>query len=151
MTRGELLQFMQAQPLAVQASVSDNGMPQTAVVGIVVSERFEIFFDTVDTSRKVQNLRRNSNISFVLGGMATGNECTVQFEGIADEPDGEELKRLKDLYFSRFPDGRERQTWPGVMYLRATPIWIRYTEFNRTRSQIVEFNFKDKVVAQVSP
>lgn len=143
MTRSELLQFMRGQSLAVQASVSPAAAPQAAVVGIVVTDAFEVFFDTLDVTRKVHNLRRNPRIAFVIGGWAPGDERTVQYEGVADEPAGAELERLKELYFIGFPDGRERQSWSGLMYVRARPTWIRYSNFNRTPPEIVEFTLED--------
>jgi len=142
MMRAELLAFLRGHSLAVQASVSPFSSPQAAVVGIVVTDKFEIFFDTLDTTRKVHNLRRNSRITFVIGGLTHGDERTVQYEGVADEPAGIELERLKQLYFTQFPDGRDRQSWPGLTYVRARPTWIRYSDFNRTPAQIVEFDFE---------
>jgi general stress protein 26 len=138
--RDDLLQFMRSHRLAVQASVSASGTPQAAVVGIVVTDDLHIFFDTLDASWKAQNLRRNPKISFVIGGLIDGDERTVQYEGVADEPSGEELERLKELYFSRFPDGRERQSWPGLVYVRVRPTWIRYSDYSRTPPEIVEFD-----------
>jgi general stress protein 26 len=140
MTAAELLSFMREHLMAVQASVSTSGAAQAAAVGIVVTDDFEILFDTVDESRKVENLRRNPRIAFVIGGMAAGDERTVQYEGLADEPTGAELERLKQLYFASFPDGRERQDWPGITYVRARPIWIRYSDFNPDPPEIIEFD-----------
>jgi general stress protein 26 len=74
MTTAELLSFMREHSLAAQASVSAARAPQAAVVGIVVTDDFEVFFDTVDTSRKVANLRRNPKIAFVIGGTTDGDE-----------------------------------------------------------------------------
>ena len=139
MNPAELLDFMRHHSLAVQASVSGAAAPQGAVVGFVVTDRFELFFDTVDTTRKVQNLRRNPKIAFVIGGLTGGDERTVQYEGLADEPSGAELARLKEVYFRAFPDGPARQRWAGITYVRARPTWIRYSNFNRTPPQIVEF------------
>ncbi len=142
MTHAELLQFMRGHSLAVQASVSPSGTPQAAVVGFVVTDNFEIFFDTITTTRKALNLRRNANIAFVVGGMTGGDERTAQYQGVADEPAGADLERLKELYFARFPDGRDRQSWPGLIYIRARPQWIRYSDFNRVPAEIVEFTFQ---------
>src|SRR6266851_3972407 len=102
---------MRSQSVGVQASVSPGGIPQAAVVGFIVTDDFEIIFDTVDTTRKVLNLRRNALCAFVIGGMLDGDERTVQYEGVADEPAGADLERFKELYFVRFPDGRNRQHW----------------------------------------
>ena len=140
MTTAELLSFMREHSLAIQASVSASGGAQAAAVGIVVTDDFEIFFDTVEESRKVGNLRRNPRIAFVIGGAAAGDERTVQYDGEADEPTGAELERLKRLYFEAFPDGRERQSWPGITYVRTRPTWIRYSDFDRDPPEIVEFD-----------
>jgi hypothetical protein len=140
-TRADVLKFMREHALAVQASVSPSHSPQAAVVGFVVTDDFEIVFDTVDSTRKVSNLRKNVTVAFVIGGLTDGDERTVQYEGIVDEPKGLELDRLKEQYFSRFPDGRDRQKWPGLTYVRARPRWLRFSNFNRSPPEIVEFRF----------
>jgi len=91
---------MRGQSLAVQASVSASNSPQAAVVGFIVTDAFEVFFDTLATTRKIPNLRRNPSVAFVIGGLVDGDECTVQYEGVADEPKGADLDRLKELYFN---------------------------------------------------
>ena len=141
MEKTDVLQFMQTHSLAVQASVSRTNCPQAAVVGFVVTDDFEIVFDTLDTTRKVVNLRQNPSCAFVVGGLTEGDERTVQYEGTADEPTGDELYRLKELYFARFPDGRERQHWPGLVHIRVKPHWIRFSDWNQAPPLIVDFEF----------
>ena len=132
---------MRSHSLAVQASVALTGTPQAAVVGFAVTDDFEIIFDSLDVTRKVQNLRRNPEIALVIGGLSNGDERTAQYEGIADEPVGMELERVQAVYFARFPAGRERQKWPGIVYVRVRPTWIRYSDYNQEPEQIVEFTF----------
>ena len=140
MTRAELLDFLRSHSLGVQASVSLEGHPQAAVVGFIVTDDFEIVFDTLDATRKVINLRRQGRCAMVIGGLSS-DERTVQYEGVADEPSGAELQQLKELYFARFPDGRQRQQWPGMTYMRVRPRWVRYSDFNQSPPMIVEFTF----------
>jgi len=139
MTRIELVDFLQKHRLGVLATVSLTGDPEAAVVGIAVTDRLELIFDTIDTTRKCQNLRRCPKIAFVIGW---DNETTVQYEGIADEPKGHELDRLKKAYFTVYPDGVERQSWPGITYFRVRPIWARYSNFNDPTT-IIEFSKDD--------
>lgn len=141
MEKAAVLQFMRTHSLGVQASVSTRNHPQAAVVGFVVTDDFEIVFDALATTRKVVNLRQNPRCAFVIGGLAAGDERTVQYEGKADEPAGDELNHLKELYFARFPDGRERQHWPGLTYVRVKPQWLRYSDWNQAPPLIVEFEF----------
>ena len=139
----DILEFVRGHSLGVQASVSPSLSPQAAVVGFIVTEDFELFFDTVESTRKATNLRQNSTIAFVIGGLADGDERTVQYEGVADEPQGQELEQLKERYFRRFPEGRARQQWPGILYVRVRPRWLRFSNFNTTPPDIVEFRFSE--------
>ncbi|HEX2646840.1 MAG TPA: pyridoxamine 5'-phosphate oxidase family protein [Candidatus Dormibacteraeota bacterium] len=130
---------MRGQKLGVQASAATDGTPEAAIVGIVVTDAFEVFFDCTTVSRKVPNLRANPKVAMVIGGMAPGDERTVQLDGVADEPEGEELARLKELYFASFPDGRGREGWSDIAYVRVRPTWVRYSNYNKIPPEIVEF------------
>ena len=135
MTRAELLQFISGHKWAVQASVAANGAPQAAVIGFAVTDDLELVFDTLETSRKAVNLRRDARIALVIGW---DEEQTVQCEGIADEPAGADLERIKAVYIATFPDGVARQSWPGLTYFRVRLRWARYSDFRTPDSMIVE-------------
>ncbi len=141
-----LLEFLRQHRLAVQASVSAAGAPQAAVVGCAVTDRFEIVFDTLDSTRKAANVRGNRRLALVIGGLIAGDERTVQYEGVADEPSGAELERLKQVYYSVYPDGPSRVSWPGLIYVRVRPAWIRYSDYNVSPPEIVEFRAEQLVL-----
>jgi general stress protein 26 len=138
-----LLDFMRLHRLAVQASVSAAGVPQAAMVGFAVTDQLEIVFDTLHTTRKAQNLRQNPHLALVIGGWVPDDERTVQYEGEADEPSGAELDRLKQVYYAAYPDGPGRASWPGLIYVRVRPRWVRYSDYNKDPPEIVEFQAKD--------
>jgi hypothetical protein len=138
-TRDQILRFLQAQRLGIVASISPAGDPQSAVVGIAVTDRLEIVFDTLSSTRKCENLRRLPKISVVAGW---DQEITVQYEGVADEPSGTELERVKTCYFRAYPDGVDRQRWEGITYFRVRPTWIRYSDFN-AGGEMAEFSAQD--------
>jgi hypothetical protein len=95
-------------------------------VGFAVSDDLEIIFDTIGTTRKMTNLRRDPRIALVVGW---DEEQTVQIEGVADEPRGDDLARLKNVYFSVYPDGVDRQAWKDITYVRVRSTWARYSDF----------------------
>jgi hypothetical protein len=128
------LAFLRRHRICVQASASSSAAPQAAVVGFAVSDDLEVIFDTIGTTRKMTNLRRNPHIALVVGW---DEEQTVQIEGVADEPGGYDLARLKNVYFGVYPDGVERQTWKGITYVRVRPTWARYSDF-RPGGRVVE-------------
>ena len=137
MNRSELLTFMRDQKWAVEASVSRRNAPQAAVIGVAITDDLEVVFDTLSTSRKAENLRRNATIALVIGW---DEGQTVQYEGVADEPTGDELARIKRAYFAKFPDGLEREQLPAITYFRVRPTWIRYSDFRQGEPVVVTFD-----------
>ncbi|HET6487559.1 MAG TPA: pyridoxamine 5'-phosphate oxidase family protein [Spirochaetia bacterium] len=140
MTRSELLAFFRSHINAVEATVSAEGAPQAAVVGIAVTDQFEIVFDSLETTRKARNLSLSPRIALVIGGWIAGDERTLQYEGVADRPSGAELERLKSVYYEVFPTGPSRLSWAGLVYLRARPTWVRYTDFGKSPVERIELN-----------
>src|SRR6185503_4697330 len=135
MTRAELFEFIRRHKLAVVATTSEVGAPQAAVIGIALTGELELVFDTVETSRKALNLRRDPRVAFAIGW----DEETVQCEGLADEPTGAELDRVKREYMQQFPDSLARQSWPGLTFFRVRLGWARYSDFRTPDWKIVEF------------
>ena len=124
------LQFAGGQRLAVLSTVSPSNQSQSALMGVAVTPDFEIVFDTVKTSRKYANLRVNPRVSLVIG---CTSEITLQYEGVATELSGDELAKYLPLYFAAFPDGPDRQNWPGMTYFVVRPKWLRYCDYGQPR------------------
>lgn len=138
------MRFMRERPLVVAASTSPDGAPQAAMLGVAVDERLTLVLDTVESARKFRNLKRDPRIALVFGSggsydAATHEERTLQYEGLADFPAGEELERVQEeIYFRQFPDGRTRLAWKGITYIRVRPTWMRYSDFRRDPPEVVE-------------
>ena len=137
MDLGMLYSFMARQRYGVVSSVSDEGIPQSALMGIAVTPELEIVFDTVKTSRKYPNLVERAKCSVVVGWEG---EQTVQFEGVAVELRGEELQRYQEIYFAVWPEGRERLRWPAIAYFVVRPRWIRYSDYERKPPLVAEIS-----------
>jgi len=138
MTKADLFKFMAGHKLGVLGSLSQDGSPQSALVGIAVTPELEIIFDTVASSRKYGNLLANPAASFVIGW---AGEVTVQYEGRAFQPTGTELSRYQKIYFDAYPDGPDRLSWPGIAYFVVRPKWIRYSDYDQRPPEIEEFKF----------
>ncbi len=140
LTRADLLAFLRKHRYAVQASLAPTTGVQAAVVGIAVADNFDIVFDTVDSTRKAQNLARDPRIALVIGGVLDGEERTVQYEGLAERLGSADIRVVEELYFRKFPDGRDRLGWHGIMHIRVQPRWLRYSDFRTNPPYIVELD-----------
>jgi hypothetical protein len=138
MTKSGLRQFIDGQNLGVLGTISPEGQPQSALVGIAVTESLEIIFDTLNSSRKYRNLIAHPTACFVIGW---AGEVTVQYEGVAHETTGTELARFKQVYLAKLPDSPTRESWPGIAYFVVRPTWARYSDYDQTPTLIEEFNF----------
>lgn len=142
-SRADLVKFLREVPLLTLATLSPDGAPQAALLGVAVSDDLELVFDTLETTRKFRNIRRDPRVAFVFGkagGYVSGkhDERTLQYEGIAEIPTGDDLKRAQALYFGLFPEGRERLKWPHITYVRAWPSWVRFSDYDRNPPVIAE-------------
>jgi general stress protein 26 len=134
----EVYEFMKKERLAVLSTVTSDGQPQSALMGMAVTPELEIIFDTVKSSRKYPNLKKNPRVAWVVG---CTTEVSVQYEGRAEELVGEELAKYKKTYLGVFPDGPIRESWPGITYFVVRPTWVRYCDYNPGIRRIEEQKF----------
>lgn len=132
----QLIAFLRGAHHGVVATVAQDGGPQAATVGVAVSDRLELVFDTSAAARKAINLRAHPRVAVVL----TRGAATAQIQGLADEPTGAELERVRSCYFEAFPDGVARAAWPDITWFRVRPDWIRTTDFGTDPPTIVTWN-----------
>jgi PPOX class probable F420-dependent enzyme len=126
MDKNALVQFVRARGLAVLATVSADGHPQAAVVGVAATDDGDIVFDTIRTSRKFVNLTRQPRVAMAIG-CDWADEQTVQLEGTAGEVPQDDPAVA--AYYQQFPTGRQRAAWPGIVYVLVRPDWGRYSDY----------------------
>ncbi len=119
----EVFEIVRRKRLAVVSSVHESGAPELALVGFALTESNEIVFDTLGSSRKAGNFAHRSAAAVVVGW---DNDITVQIEGEARRPQGDDLANAKAAYFREWPDGRARETWPDIAYIVVRLRWVRY-------------------------
>ena len=140
MDRAALYAFLVQHRYGVISSLSANSTPQSALVGIATTPDLEIIFDTVKSSRKYPNLLARPACSLVIGW--TGEQA-VQFEGLAAELSGPDLKRYQEMYFAVWPECLAHMSWPGIVYCVVRPRWIRYSDYDQTPPLIEEITLYD--------
>jgi PPOX class probable F420-dependent enzyme len=126
----DLHDYLRRARLATVSTLAADGAPQSALVGIGVTDDLRIIFDTVTDSRKHANLTRDPRIAVVVVGP---REQTLQYEGRAAlvPSKGPEGADLRDAYYLSWPDGRVRLSWPNLSYWCIAPTWARFTDYER--------------------
>ena len=130
-----VLEIIRHKRLAVVSTVHASGAPESALVGIAATAANEIVFDTFSTSRKALNLAARPAVALVVGW---DDEISIQIEGLARRPQGEDLAVAKAAYFAAWPDGKSRENWPDIAYFVVRPRWLRYSCFAGT-PEVAEF------------
>ena len=134
MERTEVLVFLKRQRFAVISSIGPDGEPHSAVVGVAFTQEGDAIFDTLGSSRKAEDLRRDPRASLVVWE----GERTVQMDGRVDEPAGADREAIVKAYLAVFPDGVERLRWDGITHFRFRARWARYSDFGAQPELIVE-------------
>lgn len=127
--------FIQRSRYGVLATLSPEGTPQSALLGIACAPSLQIVFDTLRVTRKYRNLSQRPECSMVIGW--TG-EQTLQLEDYAEELSGDRLEELQEIYFDQWPECRAHLTWPGITYFALTPTWLRFSDYNQSPPLIEE-------------
>ncbi|MGX5696736.1 pyridoxamine 5'-phosphate oxidase family protein [Agromyces soli] len=122
----EFVAYVRAQRAGVVSTLATDGSPQAAYLTIAATERGELVFDAKPDSRKVANLRRDGRIAVVIGG---ADGTTLQAEGRADLPEGEELARCTAAYLDAFPEFAGSFDTGTVVVLRVVLEWARHGDF----------------------
>jgi pyridoxine/pyridoxamine 5'-phosphate oxidase len=127
MTLEEVFDIARRKRFVVVSTVDESGAPEAALMGFALTQGNEVVFDTLSTSRKAVNLARNPKAALVIGW---DDNISLQIEGLARRPTGDDLASAKTAYFREWPDGRARENWPNIAYVVVRPKWIRYSNYS---------------------
>jgi pyridoxine/pyridoxamine 5'-phosphate oxidase len=136
MTLEEVFDIAKRKRFLVVSTVNESGAPEAALMGFALTQTNEIVFDTLASSRKAVNLARSPAAALVIGW---DDDTSLQIEGPARRPIGDDLASAKAAYFRQWPDGRARETWPDIAYVVVKPKWIRYSNYAAGPPIVEEF------------
>ena len=127
MTLQQIFDIARPKRYLVVSSANESGAPEAALMGFALTQANEFVFDTLSTSRKAVNLASNPAAALVIGW---DDNISLQIEGVARRPVGDDLASAKGAYFRQWPDGRARESWPNIAYVVVQPKWIRYSNYS---------------------
>ncbi len=131
--------FLRQHTLGVVATYNDRDKkPEAAVLEFSETDELEIIFDTFSTHRKYSNLQTDRHVAFVIGW---DEDTTVQYEGIAHELSGDELRRCQEIHLQKLPKAAKFVDREVIRYFKVTPNWIRYSNLSKDPWEVFEIRF----------
>jgi len=88
----DALSFLQQQTMGVIATVAQDNTPESASVNYMIDSDWKIFILTNKDSRKVQNIKQNNHVAFVVGLPQVPNTAQIQADAEIIEPEHEEYE-----------------------------------------------------------
>ena len=135
----KILDFIKTKNLAVMSTVSPDGLPEAAVIGISEMDDLLLIFGTFNTYRKYTNLKNNPKVAFVIGW----DDITVQYEGVAEELIGGRKNTAKSIHLKKLPTSKKFSELKEQCYFLVKPTWIKYTDYSKNSiyGEFFEVNF----------
>ncbi len=133
----KILHFIQKQKLAVLSTINEQSNPESAVIAFSETEELELIFGTFQNTRKYQNLKSHSNVSFVIG-WDEELKTTIQYEGIATEVKGQDLEKYREIHLLKNPASKKYAFHQLQRFFKVRPIWVRYSNLSKDPEEIFE-------------
>ena len=105
---------------------------------------FELYFSTENTGRKCEALLDgNPTSASVVIGFSEDEWIIVQMDGeVKAVLDPSELKTMQAIHYLKHPDSAKYKDDPSTIFLKFTPKWWRYTDYNYEPATILSSNHK---------
>lgn len=128
-----VLKYLDSHNIAVLTTLLPDGSPHSASLHYSHnSNPFEIYFSTERTSRKCKGLLNGEVVkASLVVGFSEEEWITVQMDGEVTTVTGkDELVSLHKVHYAKHPGSEEYKENPDSVFLKFTPYWWRYTDYN---------------------
>lgn len=129
----EIAAYVREEGLAVVATVTPDGEPEAALVGITALDDCTLIFNVVPWARKLANLALSGRAAVVVGTTAP---VSVQFEGAAVITSGTEAAHYAAEFERLMPGSKSRYEGYEVVVVR--PEWLRVYDVSHRPPLVVE-------------
>lgn len=139
-SKQQALTFLKANAVGVLATISDAGGPRARTVYYSANDDFEIFFMTLRSTRKAEDLAHEHRAAFVVSDSQAPQ--TLQIEGVVTELTGTAVidSTVKDLLATFNAHGPHfapltHMHADVVSYYKISPTWIRFGNFTEGQGE----------------
>jgi len=131
--RAAIAAYVREEGRAVVATVTPDGEPESALVGITALDDGTLLFNVVPWARKLGNLEANGRVAVVVG---TAGPMSIQCEGPAVITKGEDAEHYAAEFERIMPGSKSRYEGYEVVVVR--PEWLRVYDVSHRPPLVVE-------------
>lgn len=84
--------FLQEQTMGAISTVAPDNTPQSAAVNYMIDSDWTIYILTYNNSRKVQNIKQNNHVAFVVGAPKIPHTVQIQADAQIIDPENQEYE-----------------------------------------------------------
>jgi len=124
--------YLSQQTMGVISTVAQDNVPESASVNYFLDKDWKIYIITNKDSRKVQNIRQNNRVSFVVGVPQIPHTAQIQADAQVIESDNSEY----DIAYQKLKDSKVLDRNPiysafgsNYVILRLNITWLRWLFF----------------------
>ena len=128
-----IVAFVREQERAIVATVTPDGAPEAALVGIAALDDGTLIFNAPTAARKIANLQATGRVAVVVGAVGP---VSVQIEGDAVITEGDEKAHYADEFENQCPGTRSR--YPGYEVIVIRPDWARVYDVSHKPPLVIE-------------
>lgn len=136
----KILDFLAKHRVSSLTTLLKDGSPHASALHYSHNENpLEIYFSVDNTSLKCQGLLEGKpSKSSVIIGFSEEEWITLQMDGdVIVISDKEELKTVQDRHYTKHPNSAAFKDVPTTIFLKFTPRWWRYTDYNTNPYAII--------------
>lgn len=133
-------EFLQRNKLCVLSTLNQDGYPNSAVMSFSETSELEIIFSTWNQTRKYANLQTNQKVSVTIG-WSFDEFVTVQYQGIAEEINPEEVSKYRDIHIAKNEYSKKFAFLEDNKFFKIKPVWIKYSNLRTNPDEIFELKF----------
>ncbi len=136
----KIADFLAKEHISVLTTTLKDGSLHAAALHFShVNEPLELYFSTENTSRKCEGLLSGEVVNAaVVVGFSEQQWITVQLDGeICMVSDSNEIAKIKEVHYQKHPGSKKFENEPETVFLKFTPKWWRYTDFNTKPPTII--------------
>lgn len=135
----QLVAFTNLHGDGVVSTLGPRGEPQSAYLSLAAMDDGSLVFDARADSRKIANLRGDGRVAVTVGGR---DGASLQCEGIASLPVGEDRARCVAAFLERFPEF-SASIDGGAVVVWIRPTWARFGEYVGTEFMLTDVPLSD--------